>query len=76
MTKDDITPKQAEKLLAALCPTLGFLTQLEARLGELGFTAEDEYLRKLKAASEAYRRFTADTLKLSCGERGGGPAGR
>lgn len=73
MTRDDITTRQADKVYAALVPTLGFLTQLETRLGELGFSGDDEYVVKLKAARDAYRAFAAETLKLSSEGRGGRP---
>ena len=64
MTRHDITPRQAEKLYAALLPTLGFLTQLDERLGELGLPADDPYRSALREARDAYRALTAATLAL------------
>jgi len=73
MKRDDITTRQAEKLYAALVPTLGFLNQLEERFGELGFPSEDEYVAKLKAARDAFRMLTSETLRMTGSERVGRP---
>jgi outer membrane protein assembly factor BamA len=72
MRKHEITAVQADKVYAALVPTLGFLTQLEARLAELGFPGDDAYVVRLRAASEAYRRLTADTFGLTRRGEGAG----
>ena len=69
MTREDITTRQAGKIYEALHPTLGFLTRLEERLGELGLPDDDEYMGKLKAARDAYRALAAETLKLTRWER-------
>lgn len=76
MTRDDLTSKQAEKIYEALRPTLGFLTQLEGRLQELGFAATDGYYEKVRAALDAYHRLTVETHYLSCKSGvGKGPSG-
>ena len=48
MTREDITTRQAGKIYEALHPTLGFLTRLEERLGELGLP-DDEFGERVVA---------------------------
>ncbi len=66
MTNEELSTTQARKIFDALHPTLGFLTQLEVRLGQLGFPPTDEYYRKVLAAREAFHRLTVETHYLSC----------
>jgi hypothetical protein len=65
MTSEDLTTKQAEKIYDALRPTLGFLTQLEQRLQEIGFSPNDGYYEKVNAALDAFRRLTIETRRRS-----------
>ncbi len=65
MTKDNITTRQAEKIYAALTPTLGFLTQLESRLTEVGFQATDGYYERVRAARAAFLHLTTETHALT-----------
>src|SRR6478736_6569139 len=65
MTSSDITTRQAEKIYEALRPTLGFLTQLEGRLAELGFSMTDSYFQKVTAARDAFQRLTVESHELS-----------
>ena len=67
MTKDDITTRQAQRIYDALFPALGFLTQLETRLSDLGFPSTDGYVEKVRAAREAFMKLTVETHYLSCG---------
>lgn len=66
MTRGDLSTKQAKKIYGALHPTLGFLTQLERRLLELGISANDSYYAKVKAARDTYQQLTVETHYLSC----------
>lgn len=66
MTVNNITTKQAGKIYQALTPTLGFLTQLEVRLGEMGLSPVDPYYQKVVAARDAFHSLTVDTHYRSC----------
>ena len=66
MTANGITAKQAGKIYEALQPTLGFLTQLEVRLGEMGVGPLDPYLQKVVAARDAFHGLTVETHYRSC----------
>lgn len=62
----EITTKQAAKIYAALQPTLGFLTQLEVRLGELGLSPIDPYLRQVQAVRDVFHGLVVETHYRSC----------
>ncbi len=66
MTTNEITTRQAGKIYAALVPTLGFLTQLEVRLGEMGISPLDPYFQKVMAARDAFHGLTVETHYRSC----------
>lgn len=66
MTRGDLSSRQARKIFDALHPTLGFLTQLERRLLELGFPPTDPYYGKVKAALDAYHRLAVETHYRAC----------
>ena len=66
MTGEDLTPTQARKIYDALQPTLGFLSKLERRLIEIGFSANDPYFEKVAAAHEAFHRLAVETHYLTC----------
>jgi hypothetical protein len=66
MTRQALTTRQAGKIYEALCPTLGFLTQLEQRLAEMGFGPLDPYYQKVKVAQDALHRLTVETHYRSC----------
>ena len=74
MTTNGITAKQAGKIYEALLPTLGFLTQVEVRLGEMGVSPLDPYFQKVVAARDAFHGLTVETHSRSC--EGGGEVGR
>ncbi|MFO0840938.1 MAG: hypothetical protein U0797_00885 [Gemmataceae bacterium] len=64
--KEALTTLQAAKIYDALHPTLGFLTQLEARLSQLGLRPTDGYYQKVREALDAFHRLTVETHYLSC----------
>jgi hypothetical protein len=65
MSRADLTTTQAGKIYEALRPTLGFLTQLDRRLRELGFPPNDGYHEKVGNALDAFRRLTTETHQRS-----------
>lgn len=68
MSDKELTRIQAGKIYDALYPMLGFLSQLDGRLAELGFSPADGYLEKVRAAREAYFRLAVETHRLSCSD--------
>ena len=76
MTGEHITTRQARKIYDALYPTLGFLTQLEMRLLDLGFPPTDDYVVRVRSARDAYQQLTVETHYLSCKSGVGRPERR
>jgi hypothetical protein len=61
-----LTRNEAERLNAALRPTLGYLHRLCDRMNRVGFAPDDEVLRLAQEARDSLMSLTVRLHYLSC----------
>ena len=59
---------EADRIYQTIHSALGYLTRLQQRMAEVGFTPEDEYFRLVSRALDSVHHLATETYYLSCKE--------
>jgi hypothetical protein len=66
MRSEQLTDNQLQALAERLRPMLGYLSRLQARMAQQGFSADDRLVVLVGAAQQAMQALTVELHYLSC----------